>query len=287
MSWVLQRPSLTLLELAWHWVFGIPFIAVCWFEAQQILSILPAESSGLTSIDLENPWVAAVQIADAWSLYRPHVLSVLGWLAPASALAWVVISGLGRGLVLKRLDASLPFRAVEMILLQIVWLAALGANGWAWWRSMQWAAASHIRPGAEPDLVGYAIWAIFLSLGFFTLWSLVSWVLSIAPLLALLEDCDPATALLRSLRLQPEFKSKLVETNMVMGIVRLALIVLAMVFSAAPLPFRDELGPDAMHVVFVLSTIFYLVASDYFQVVRLKGFVEFWKMFRAAPADAS
>jgi hypothetical protein len=26
--------------------------------------------------------------------------------------------------------------------------------------------------------------------------------------------------------------------------------------------------------------IFYFVANDYFQVVRLKGFVEFWKMYR-------
>jgi hypothetical protein len=26
--------------------------------------------------------------------------------------------------------------------------------------------------------------------------------------------------------------------------------------------------------------VFYLVASDYFQIVRLKGFQEFWKMFR-------
>ena len=30
-----------------------------------------------------------------------------------------------------------------------------------------------------------------------------------------------------------------------MGIVKLALIVLAMVFSAAPLPFSDQLGSDA------------------------------------------
>ena len=55
-----------------------------------------------------------------------------------------------------------------------------------------------------------------------------------------------------------------------------------MVFSAAPLPFSDELGTDALHGIFVLATLFYLVASDYFQVVRLKGFVEFWKMFRGS-----
>jgi hypothetical protein len=55
-----------------------------------------------------------------------------------------------------------------------------------------------------------------------------------------------------------------------------------MVLSAAPLPFSDQLGPDAMHGIYAVATIFYLVASDYFQVVRLKGFVEFWKMFRGA-----
>ena len=65
-----------------------------------------------------------------------------------------------------------------------------------------------------------------------------------------------------------------------MGIVKLALIVLAMVFSAAPLPFSDELGATRLHFVWAASTIFYFVASDYFQVVRLKGFVEFWRIFR-------
>jgi hypothetical protein len=53
-----------------------------------------------------------------------------------------------------------------------------------------------------------------------------------------------------------------------------------MVFSAAPLPFSDELGGDAMHVVWAASTILYLVANDYFQVVRLKGFLEFWQVYR-------
>ncbi len=75
------------------------------------------------------------------------------------------------------------------------------------------------------------------------------------------------------------FTSKLVEINLVMGIVKIALAVVAMVFSAAPLPFSDELGPDAMHGVMGASLIFFLVATDYFQVVLFKAFVEFWKIF--------
>ena len=60
----------------------------------------------------------------------------------------------------------------------------------------------------------------------------------------------------------------------------LALIVLAMVFSAAPLPFSDQLGGDALHLVWAASIVFFVVASDYFQVVQLKGFLEFWKTYR-------
>jgi hypothetical protein len=52
------------------------------------------------------------------------------------------------------------------------------------------------------------------------------------------------------------------------------------VISAAPLPFSDELGPTAMNGVVALATLFYFVASDYFQVVRLKAFIEFWKTYR-------
>ncbi len=35
-----------------------------------------------------------------------------------------------------------------------------------------------------------------------------------------------------------------------------------------------------MRVVWMASITFYLVASDYFHVVRLKGFMEFWRTYR-------
>jgi hypothetical protein len=279
---------LTGIELAWRWIFGIPFLLVCWMQAQRILTALPAESTGLNAIDSQNPWVAAVQLVRVWAFYQPHVDAVLRWLAPAAALAWVVVSGVGRSLVLKRIDPALAarrlFRPVQMMVLQAGWLALLGATWWAWFRSMEWVAATHIATGAEPDLVGTAFWTIFLSLGFVTAWALVSWALSIAPLVMLLEDRPALSSIGQSLRLGRAFTGKLVEINLVMGIVNLALIVLAMVLSAAPLPFSDELGGDALHGISALALVFYLVASDYFQVVRLKGFVEFWKMFRGNEA---
>ena len=284
MGWVFDRPLLTALEVGWRWIFGVPFLVACLHQARQILAALPPESAGLSTLDPQNPWIAAVQLSHAWAHYQPHVFAVLRWLLPVAALAWIILSGIGRGLVLKRMEPSLRFRPVQLITLQAAWLALFGITCYGWFRSISWVAATHIAITGEPDLIGYSMWVIFLSLGFFTAWALVSWPLSIAPMLMLLEERSVLSSLRKSLRLGRVFSAKLVEINLVMGIVNLALIVLAMVLSAAPLPFSDQLGSDALHVVWVVAGIFYLVVSNYFQVVRLKGFVEFWKMFRVAQA---
>jgi hypothetical protein len=187
--------------------------------------------------------------------------------------------------LLPHLQSRPRFRPIAFISLQAAWMALLALVFFGWYRTMQWTAAAHITAVGEPDLIGYFIWAIFLSLGFFIAFALLSWALSIAPLLMLIEERSALSALGQAFRLGKGFTSKLAEINLVMGIVKLALIVLAMVFSAAPLPFSDELGPGALHVVTTGAVVFYLVANDYFQVVRLKAFIEFWKIFRQPRAE--
>lgn len=280
MSWVFGRPSLTLLEVAWRWLFGVPALLVCSVQVQHILTELPLDSSGVTNISFQNPWIAAVRLVDAWSLYRPHVLA-RAWLLLPAVVVWAIVSGLGRNLVLKRMERALPLRPFALIVLQAAWLAALFALCWGWYLSVGWAARTHISAVAEPDLVAYAVWVIFLSLGFFTLWALVSWSVSIAPLLVLFENCSALSAIARSLRLGKTFTGKLVEINLVMGIVKLMLIVVAMVFSSVLIPFSDEVGMGALRTEWVVVSVFYFVASDYFHVVRLKAFIEFWRTFRA------
>jgi len=44
MGWVFSRPSLTALEVGWRWLFGVPFLLVCWVQAQHILAAIPLES---------------------------------------------------------------------------------------------------------------------------------------------------------------------------------------------------------------------------------------------------
>lgn len=280
MGWLFARPSITALEVAWRWIFGAPLLVVGWMQAQKILADLPPESTGLNTLDLTNPWVTAVKVAVIWDMYRPHIVQVLSWMLPAAALAWIVLSGLGRNLVLKRMEPSLAFRPLTMIAMQAAWLLALGITCWGWFSSIGWAAAREIGTGAEPNLIAYAFWAIFLSIGFFILWALVSWVVTIAPMLMLLENRSAFSALRASCQLGKPFTGKLVEINLVMGIVKIALLVVAMVLSSVLIPFSEEVGASTLHTEWIIVSMFYFIASDYFQVVRLKGFIEFWKAFR-------
>lgn len=285
MGAVLRRPSLTAIELGWNWLVGLPILWVSRQQALKILSAYPLQESGFNSIDTRNPWVAAVQVANVWTYYQPHVLAVLVWLLPSAAVAWIVVSALGRSMLLKRIIPRASFRPMGMIALQTAWLALLAATFLAWFKSIEWVASTHISAAGEPDLVGYSIWAIFLTLGFYTAFALVSWPLSIAPVLMLLDRRPSISSLGLSLKLGREFTGKLAEINLVMGIVTLALMVLAMVFSAAPLPFSDELGADAMRLVWVGSVVFFLVASGFFQVVRVKAFIAFWETFRGSASS--
>jgi hypothetical protein len=286
MGSVFHRPPLVAIEIAWRWLFGIPFLLICAQQARAILAAFPLESSGFNAIDSQNPWIATTQLAGVFSYYEPHVAVVARWLLPAAAIAWIVISGLGRAILLAQLlpttPTHRPFRPFTVMFFRAVWLGLFAVTIWGWLRTMHWVATAHITIAGGPDLVGFAIWAIFLSLGFFSAWALVSWTASVAPILALLENRSAFSALAASLSLGKPFTGKLAEINFVLGIVKLALLVVAMVFSAAPLPFSDELGSGAMHFVYFASAVFFFVSNDYFQVVRLEAFREFWKVFRGA-----
>jgi hypothetical protein len=73
---------------------------------------------------------------------------------------------------------------------------------------------------------------------------------------------------LRFVLRQRELRSKLIELNFVMGIVKVCLLVLAMTFSASPLPFQNQQTQGFITVWWIGVGLFYLLASDFFHVIR-------------------
>jgi hypothetical protein len=272
-----KRPSLLGWELLWRWGFGIPAAAILYQQGARIASSVSLNQETLSNLSLSDPLGAGQQLTAAAAALTPTLVRAALWLGPLLAVAWAIASGLGRSAVLQRLDPALRASPLTLILLQLLRIAALVAVCVAWYRAIGWAADATLS-SAAPNLVAWSAWVICLTLGIFVLWALLSWVFSIAPLLAMLEGSGVFSSLAHSLRLGP-LTSKLVEVNLVLGIVRLALIVLALVFSAIPLPFEADMTGTALYAWWAVVTLLYLVASDFFQVARLAAFLQFWRLY--------
>ena len=272
-----KRPGLLGWELLWRWGFGIPAAAILYHQAALIAASVSLNQESLSNLSLSDPLGAGQQLtAAAAALTPPWCGRLSGW---GHCWPW-------RGRSRPGWDAAqccsvstrhLRPAPLTLILLQLLRIAALVAVCVGWYRAIGWAADATLS-SAAPNLVAWSAWVICLTLGIFVLWALLSWIFSIAPLLAMLEGTGVFRSLARSLRLGP-LTAKLVEVNLVLGIVRLALIVLALVFSAIPLPFEADMTGTALYAWWAVVTLLYLVASDFFQVARLAAFVQFWRLY--------
>jgi hypothetical protein len=279
-----RRPGLLARELAWRWLYGIPALLIMAHYAQQLLNLLLASNTGIEDFSLQQPAVAAQIIAASWHAIAPAALHIAAWLAPALMLGWAIASGIGRAIVLRAITSQPRLQIVPLTLLQLLRILALAAAWTLWFQAVRWAAHRTIisgaaLPTAEPDFVGFAAALISLSLGAFVLWALTSWILSIATVLVVAPNSNAdrrstASALAAAFRQGP-LTMQLVEVNLVLGIVKLALIVLAMVFSAIPLPFETVMTGHALDAWWAFVAILYLAASDFFQVARLAAFHTF------------
>jgi hypothetical protein len=275
-----SRPSLLFIELAWRWLYGAPALVLMYYEGAKLFASVPLAATGVYDFSLEDTDRATVIVANVWEVLTPPLFHLLWWLAPLLGLGWALASGIGRSFVLRRYDPDLPFRPATLSGLQTARVAALGLSFVAWFKAIQWSANTALG-GGEPNLVFYFALVICISLGIFTFWALISWVFSVAPLIALLENKNAFACLGRSLRLGP-LTSKLVEANLVLGIVKLALVVLAMVFSATPLPFTSVMVGTPLYLWWAAVTLLYFAASDFFQLARLVAFVRFWRIYNVA-----
>jgi hypothetical protein len=277
-----KRPSLTALEVLWRWAFGAPALVLMVYEALGVWRQAQVDTTALRQMSLLDPMSAATTLTQTATVLMPPFLRVAEWLAPLFLVVWIVVSSFGRVLVLRRFDARLHARPGTLMLLQAARMSALLVSFALWFASMQAAtevavnlpiAADH-----EPNLVLYCAIVIVATLGMFTLWAIVSWVFSVAPLLAMRDNLGAGASLAAAFRLG-QLRSRLIEINLVMGIVKIALIVLAMVLSASPLPFESVATPQFMAWWYAGVTVLYLVASDFFHVARLVAYLELWKSY--------
>ena len=281
MGSVWRRPSLLGLELLWRWSAGLPLLALGAWQAANALHGIRPDLAALESMTVFKPAEAAAIMGQQLALIVPPLLPFLSWFVPLALVMWTIASALGRTAIWRRLDPALrpryaatallgAARSVALLCLLALWLWGLVAAG-------RYSVIAPIHAGAEPNLVLYAALAVALTLLLFMVWSLTVWVLDAAPLFAMSANLSLGQSLRAAARSR-SLRSKLMETNLVMGIVKVCLLVLAMVFSASPLPFETVETQSFLLIWWVFIGALYLVASDLFHVIRRAAYLA---LFRA------
>jgi hypothetical protein len=242
----------------------------------------PLNFAALSNMTVQDPMGAAEILTRATAALVPPVLRTLVWLAPLLVAVWVLISSVGRTAVLRSIDGRIHSRSGTLMVLQSLRVVAMLATFTVWFACLRWISEVTItrllQVGREPNLVGYFSLTIVTTLMFFSSWAVASWALTVAPLLAMLRDQGAKKSLADAFHLGP-LKSKLVEINLVMCIVKLALIVLGLVFSSTPMAFTSVVSPTYLKWWWLAVTLVYFVASDFFHVGRLVAYLELWQAY--------
>lgn len=278
MAAVWKRPSLTGLEIAWRWSFGLLASACVWFFAHAAVMAWTLKLQDVEPILLRGSLVAR-GTNDVHAALWP----LIGGIA-----AWSVFAGFGRNAVLRRWDSSLAGRSGTMIMLAMLRAYTFAALILSWLAVLVHIASTCVwtpmQRGIEPSYVpGFAM-AVTATLLLFLLWAVVSWILRIAPILAVSRGLGAFASLRAALRIGP-LRSKLIEINLVMGIVKVALLVLGMVFSACPLPFETVESQTFLMWWWIGVGVLYLVASDYFHVVRAAAYDSLFRLHGSSSSE--
>jgi len=277
MAEVFKRPGLVGIEAGWRWSVGLLMLAMAfelWYSPYDLLlSHTPFQGGWSCANIIFDPSFVGVDVAGK--------MTWLWWFAPKYGLdlailflIWPVVSVLGRDSIFRRLDGG---RALLTVTVLGSWAAGLLYIS-------RWAVLTPLYVHAEPSYVPGFACLVCMTLVMFVVWCTVSWVLQVAPIMAMGRGLGVVGSVRAAWR-SGELRGKLVEINLVMGIVKVALVVLALVFSACPLPFSNVETQEFLNWWWFGVFVWWVVASDYFHVVRAAAYVRLWEAYEGQSVE--
>jgi len=279
MTAVWKRPALTGVELLWRIIAFLPV----WFLGAVFLGSLGmdihfagAGSSAPPSTATPSPEQAVNALQSFFtaiqSLTNPHTLL---WLS-AFALFWLVIATAGRSFILRKLDPTLRASYLKLFALNLARFALTAALIITWIATTTFAFHHFIwlplANGGDANVILAFTIVVVTALALFVFNCLIAWTLQLAPIAAMQPTPTSKTT--------PALRSKLIEINLVMGIVKVCLLVLAMVFSACPLPFSNVETQQFLNFWWLGVFLLWVIASNLFHVVRAAAYLRLYDAYK-------
>jgi hypothetical protein len=277
---IARDPTLLLIEIGWRWTFGAIAILGCSLSAFLFLDSVTVDPRRLQALAALNPLQLAQNIAEGIASLGSVLLRIAFAVGLVLAAIWVLFSALGRYATLAR-PALTPGASLQVCLLVSVLRAMLTlASIVAWFIAGLFATAigSVTARSGSPN---FGLMSAVLLLAFLVIvsvWSMLNWILSLAPLAS---ELSWSQSLRSTLKLIRSRRDELLEISIVNGILRAGLLVIAVLLSVAA---SSVITNTRVLIADLLAiALLYFLITDFLYVARL---VAFGKLRDASVAQA-
>jgi hypothetical protein len=266
-------PGLVPAEIAWRWVAGGAFWALLILSFHEYAASLEVSKGNWFVWKLGYPPAAIQAFANSIAGSGHKLLTIAAILIPGMAVIWTVAASIGRAATLRAIMPERPvcFRTmlgINFFRSALMLAALIGYAG-------VFAIAMTIYsdgPGTVPHperstwvlLVGWAVVAY--------LWSVANWFLSLAPVMAVEENCDAVAAAIASVRVFGERIGPFIRVNVIFGALHLLVFVAFTAISFLPLLFAAAVSFRILLLVMGLVTIGYFAVIDFLYIARLGAY---------------
>jgi hypothetical protein len=283
---IARTPLLILCEISWRWTFGIALWAVLAYIAFSSLGQVQMTDAEIRLLRELDPRASSYVLLRVMNAIVPVVLRVFIYTLPALVVLWVAAATFGRAATLRALlgpqcrkvrwSAMIGVNLLRVVLLFAAILAFVGSS----------ILVGRMFRG-EPEYLGAAI---LLSLGVnllvVSLWSLLNWFLTLAPIFVMRDGAGTLAAFAASLGLFRERSGPYMAAAVGLGLVRLALITVVSVLSLIPLGMIGNFPMGAVITAGIAFALVYYALTDAVQIWRIAAYVSLANYEPEIPAPA-
>jgi hypothetical protein len=295
---VLKHPSLVLAEIAWRWSLGAAGLTLITFAFIEYLDTLPVTRGDLVLLRSSQPALISQAFLHILKGSGFRVVEAVVVLAVASAIAWIVVSGLGRAATLRALlgyfresdppapETEPPAREVAhwqlrsllgLNFLRVAVTLAAAVGGLA-----AFLAGGAVSPDSDPAPgSAFFVTACVILLVWLT-WSTLNWFLSLASVFVVADGHDTFGAMWAAIELGRKRSGAIFAVGTWFGLAHIVAFVIVTTAVAFPLSLGAVLPAGVTFGGVLLVTLLYLAAADFLYVGRLAGYVAILKLPPAA-----
>ncbi len=288
---VRRRPSLLLVEVCWRWAFGIAAAALIAAAYLVLLHPVPVSDADRVLLDSGSPLQFANAVADIVTAIKGRLLQAIALVLPGLVALWTFAAALGRfsnlpELVRQESASGRPTPAHKSPFRTLLALsfgrAALLVGLLGAYLGSVLVAAVIVALGGQEDLWLFLLLFCSSFVIAVFIWSVLNWLLGIAPVFAVRDGRSAFGSLADTLRLLTRSSREVTRVTAIYAFWRLIAIVAATVASVALLVLHFLPRAAVLAGIGAITLIYFLVA-DYLFIARLAGYAAIPQAENATP----